>query len=223
MAIIAIIAGMQAEIDAFASGDGQTITHHGLAVRRIARHGHDIVLASAGIGKVNAALATTIVALGFGPQLVMALGTAGSLDADDGEPRWLTGAVQHDYGAARHDGFVAYAAGSVPIGPARAPPFAALPQPAGLGLPQSIIASGDCFVEAPALAANVRAAHGACLIDMETAAIAQAAALLGLPWCGIKAASDGADGSSAETFEANFLATAARAAAAAERAVPLLF
>ncbi len=222
MTVIAIISGMQAEIDAFAPGLGETSDHHGLAVRRLDWHGKTVVLASAGIGKVHAALATTAIAIGFRPGLVLALGTAGSLNASDGAPRWLTGAVQHDYGAARHDGFVTYAAGTLPLGSASAPPFAGLAQPAGLGLAEAIIASGDCFVEAPELAARVRGDHGACLIDMETAAIAQAATLLGLPWAGIKAASDDANAASAETFEANFLATARRAAAAAERAVALL-
>lgn len=229
MTVIAIISGMQAEIDAFAPGVGETGDVHGLAVRRLDWHGRTVVLASAGIGKVHAALATTAIAIAFQPRLVLALGTAGSLNAGDGSgaagdgaPRWLTGAVQHDYGAARQDGFVAYAAGTLPLGPASAPPFAGLPQPAGLGLAEAIIASGDCFVECPTLAARVRGDHGACLIDMETAAIAQAATLLGLPWAGIKAASDDANGASAETFEANFLATARRAAEAAERAVALL-
>jgi adenosylhomocysteine nucleosidase len=57
---------------------------------------------------------------------------------------------------------------------------------------------------------------------METAALAQAAAQLGIPWAGIKATTDDANGESGGDFQAN-LARAARAAAdAAEQVIAIL-
>ncbi|KPF80297.1 hypothetical protein IP88_00580 [alpha proteobacterium AAP81b] len=222
MVAIAIIAGMQGEVDAFAPGLGRVENLHGLEVRQLEWEGVPLVLVSAGIGKVAATLATTAVTIAFAPRLLLALGTAGGLAPGDGAPHWLARAIQHDYGAARGTGFVQYTAGSLPLGEAVAIPFASFAQPAGIDLPEATIASGDCFVESPELSARVRDGLGASLIDMETAAIAQAAARLGLAWCGIKAASDDANHASAGDFESNFRATARRAAAAAERAVPLI-
>jgi nucleoside phosphorylase len=57
---------------------------------------------------------------------------------------------------------------------------------------------------------------------METAAVAQVASLLGLPWCAIKAATDEANTDSASDFHVNLAAAARRAAEAAERAIVLI-
>ena len=57
---------------------------------------------------------------------------------------------------------------------------------------------------------------GATLVDMETAAVAQAAERLGLPWMAIKATTDDANGESAGDFSANLTRAAKRAAEAAE-------
>jgi nucleoside phosphorylase len=92
-------------------------------------------------------------------------------------------------------------------------------QPDGLGLAEAVIASGDCFVECGARASLIRDALGATLVDMETAAVAQVAQILGLPWCAIKAATDEANQDSADDFHANLTAAARRAAEAAERAI----
>jgi adenosylhomocysteine nucleosidase len=92
-----------------------------------------------------------------------------------------------------------------------------MPDP-DLGLPHARIASGDAFVEDPALAARL-VAMGCDLVDMEVAAVAQVAQMLGLPWAAVKAPTDGADGASAGDFNANLKAAAARAARAVEALV----
>ena len=56
---------------------------------------------------------------------------------------------------------------------------------------------------------------------METGALAQVAQRLGLPWAGIKATTDDANGESAGDFQANLLLAARRAAEAAERSIVL--
>ena len=124
--------------------------------------------------------------------------------------------------ARRTDRFAHYDAGHWPIGPDGATAFPAMPQPAGLGLAEAVIASGDCFVECGNRASAIRDALGAQLVDMETAAVAQAAAILGLPWCAIKACTDAADSDSAGSFQDNLAAAANRAARAAEQALALL-
>ena len=150
------------------------------------------------------------------------IGTAGALGLTDGAPHWLRGAIQHDYGAARSEGFAHYEAGSWPIGPEGVSGLIALPQPEGLGLDETVIASGDCFVECEMRAGLIRDTLGATLVDMETAAVAHVAQILGLDWCAIKSATDEANADSAGDFHANLTAAARRAAAAAERAVRLM-
>lgn len=221
--MIGIVTGLAEEADAIAPGLGEAGAMHGVAVRRVMISGYATAIACAGIGKVAAATAATLLATRLDARLLMVVGTAGALAEDvGGAPHWLSAAIQHDYGAARSDRFAHYDAGQWPIGPESVTGFAALAQPAGLGLSEGVIASGDCFVECGDRAGLIRAALGARLVDMETAAVAQAAALLGLPWCAVKAATDEANTDSVGDFHANLAATARRAAAAAEQAIALL-
>lgn len=221
--MIGIVTGLVEEADAIAPGLGEALVIRGLPVRRVRIGGADLAIACAGIGKVAAATAATVLATQCDARLLMVVGTAGALAPGlGGEPHWLTGAIQHDYGAARPDRFAHYDAGQWPIGPESVTAFAALPQPAGLGLAEAVIASGDCFVECGTRAGLIRDALGASLVDMETAAVAQTAALLGLPWCAIKAATDEANTDSAGDFHANLAATARRAAEAAEGCIELV-
>ncbi len=66
------------------------------------------------------------------------------------------------------------------------------------------------------------AALEADVVDMETAAIAQFAATIGVPWAGIKATTDDANHESAGDFHTNLRAAAARAARAMEQLLSLL-
>lgn len=217
-----IITGLPEEADAFAPGLGQRHNHGGVALRRVEWQGVPVVIACAGIGKVAAATAATLLAGEFGATRLMVIGTAGALLPTDGAAHWLKAAIQHDYGAARPDRFAHYEAGSWPIGPDGVSGLIAMPQPDGLGLGEVVIASGDCFVECGTRAGLIREALGATLVDMETAAVAQVAEILGLPWCAIKAATDEANQDSVGDFHANLTAAANRAARAAEEAVRLI-
>jgi adenosylhomocysteine nucleosidase len=149
------------------------------------------------------------------------VGTAGKLSTLPGDCFMITEAVQGDYGAQRPGEFVHYTAGSWPIGPAEVVHFAAHALP-DIGIPSARIVSGDAFVECPDHSAGLRDRLGGDLVDMETAAVAQAAGRLGLPWAAIKATTDDANGESADDFNANLARAAALAAAALERAIALL-
>ena len=220
--MIGVVAGMIEEADALFAGEGAAGHAGGIALRRVDRAG-GVTIACAGIGKVAIASAANLLALRHGARLLMVIGTAGSLVPIDGAPRWLSGAIQHDYGAARSGGdFAHYHPGAWPMGAEEMTGYAAMPQPAGLGLGETVIASGDCFVECADRAGRIRDRLGATLVDMETAAVAQVAALHGLPWCAIKAATDEANADSAAHFHANLMAAARRAADAAQRAIGLM-
>lgn len=156
-----------------------------------------------------------------GADLLMTVGTAGKLSQIEGDCFYLARAIQHDYGARKADTFVHYPPGEWPMGPANVEPYHAMPDP-GTGLPEACITSGDAFIEDAHYAAHLVAALDADVVDMETAAVAQYAGNLGLPWAGIKATTDDANHESAGDFHANLLAASQRAAAGMERLIALL-
>ncbi len=206
-----ILAALAVEADALFAGQGESVAAAPFPARRVG----GVTIVTCGLGKVNAATAAALWTERVQPAALLMSGTCGRLTDIAGDSFWLAQAVQHDYGAARPDGFSVYPAGDWPMGDAADRPFAAMPDP-GLGLPHARIASGDAFVEDPELAARL-IAMGCGLVDMEVAAVAQVAAALGLPWAAVKATTDDANGASAGDFNANLRTAAARAAAAVER------
>ncbi len=186
-----------------------------MPVRKVSLPHAMVTIVTCGLGKVNAALALGRYAAAD-TLLVAMTGTCGRISGIEGEVFWIARAVQHDYGARQPDGLVHYRAGDWPMGEPRDQAFMAMPDP-GLGLPHAAIASGDVFLECPETAGALAQRLDTQLVDMEVAAMAQAAEALGLPWAAIKAVTDGADGESADDFAANLRRAARIAAAAMER------
>ncbi len=212
--LVGIVAALPEEAGAFAPGAG-TDQPGPIPLRRIERGGCIILVATSGIGKVNAAIAATLLA-GQGCELLLVIGTAGLIGPRSEHCFWLSEAVQHDYGARQSSGFVHYSAGAIPIGQQPIASFKAIDDP-GLGLPHARIASGDAFIECADHAQNLAGGLSADLVDMETAAVAQVAAALGLRWAAIKSVTDEANGESAGSFRENLARAAKSSAEAAER------
>jgi adenosylhomocysteine nucleosidase len=207
---ILILAALPEEADAVLPSRGIRSVCGPFAIRTV----DAVAVAICGLGKVNAAMAVGRLATGE-TQLVTMVGTCGRLMPADGDTYWITHAIQHDYGARQASGFVHYRAGDWPMGEAANPAFVAMPDP-GLGLPHARVASGDVFLECPESAAAIAARFDTALVDMEVAAVAQAAEALGLPWAAIKAVTDDADGTSAGDFSANLKRAARKAGEAME-------
>ncbi len=219
---IGIISGVDVEAASFLHDQmGEGEPHHGFAFRTAELADKRIAITCSGIGKVNAAMAATILVEHYKVQLLLVIGTAGKLTDIEGDCFQITEAVQGDYGASRNDGFAYYSAGAWPIGQAHVEPFYAAAMP-DLGLPKIRIITGDCFVESADHGMRLHSHLGGDLIDMETAAVAQAAQRMGLPWAAIKATTDNADGESAGDFQANLKRAAQVAAEAAERMIAAL-
>jgi 5'-methylthioadenosine/S-adenosylhomocysteine nucleosidase len=219
---IGIITGVDVEAAALFPGqsvDGEPL--HGFLVRQVKFAGKEIAITCSGIGKVNAAMAAMMLAEHYQAQLLLVVGTAGKLADIEGDCFQIVEAVQGDYGASRHENFAHYTAGAWPIGEAHVEPFRAKTMPA-IGLQHVRIVSGDCFVENPDHGRRLREALGGDIIDMETAAVAQAAARMDLPWAAIKATTDNADGDSVGDFQSNLKRAARIAAEAAERMIAAL-
>ncbi len=215
MKSLLLLAALPEEADAFRPGEGCIVEGEPMPVRIVETGATRITIVTCGLGKVNAALAVGRYA-NADTALVAMTGTCGRIGAIEGDCFWIAKAIQHDYGARQADSFIHYRAGDWPMGEARDHGFSAIPDP-GLGLPHAAIASGDVFLECPATAEALAERLGTHLVDMEVAAVAQAAEALGLPWAAIKAVTDGADGESVGDFSANLKRAARKAAEAMER------
>ncbi len=218
---ILILAALAEEADAALPGQGTMARAGWMSVRSATAHGHDVRIATTGIGKVNVAAGAALLHARAAADLFLIVGTAGKIGPAPGDCFWLAEAVQHDYGAERPGTFVHYDAGAWPIGPASVTPYAAIADP-GLALPHVRIASGDAFIECPDHARFLSEGLSAGIVDMETGALAQLALRLGIGWGGIKATTDEANDESVGDFQANLRAASARAGAALERLLALL-
>lgn len=214
---VLLLTALPEEADAFLLGQGRVVEGEPVPVRLVETGEVRITIVTCGLGKVNAALAVGRYASSE-TALVAMTGTCGRIGSIQGYRFWIETAIQHDYGARKTAGFVHYRAGDWPMGDARDHAFVAMSDP-GLGLPHASIASGDVFLECPETAEALAERLGTHLVDMEVAAVAQAAEALGLPWAAIKAVTDSADGESAGDFSTNLKRAARKAAEAMEKLV----
>ncbi|MFK8251489.1 5'-methylthioadenosine/adenosylhomocysteine nucleosidase [Ancylobacter terrae] len=228
------LAGLTAALDADA-----TSTAAGMRFHAGRLDGHDVVLAQAGMGKVNAAIAATLLIERFGARAVVFSGVAGGLDPAlaIGDVVLAEHVIQHDAGYSTPSGFVTYQAGHLPFfNPADGlglPADAALLARAGAalqglelaplshaaggtGAPPRLVTgqvlTGDYFVNSEAVREALFARFGAQAVEMEGAAMAQACAAFGVPWLVIRALSDLAGAQSHLDFHA-FGAEVARSSA----------
>ena len=164
---------------------------------------HDIVAVRSGIGKVNAAVCTQILATYFHVDHIINTGVAGSLknEINIGDVVISTDALQHDMDAT---GF-GYEPGVIPrmkvsdfIADENLRKLAVKAcREAGLqiGVHEGRIVSGDQFISDHAVKERIVKQFGGYCTEMEGAAIAQAAYLNDIPFLIIRAISDKADGS----------------------------
>lgn len=166
-------------------------------------YGKDCVIVKSGVGKVNAALCTQILADFYSPDVLINTGVAGSLDAqiNIGDIVVSEDAVQHDMDAS--------AVGD-PVG--QVPRMNVLAFPADPALVKKAaeanrkanpdiqtftgrIASGDQFISGGEKKKQIQENFHARCTEMEGAAIAHGAYLNKIPYVILRAISDKADGS----------------------------
>ncbi|HEY3951380.1 5'-methylthioadenosine/S-adenosylhomocysteine nucleosidase [Phenylobacterium sp.] len=182
-------------------------THGPTHVWTGAHHGEGLVLAQAGIGKVNAAAAATLLLSAFDAKTLIFCGVAGGLD-----PALPVGALLladalaiHDYGVMAGGRLTSTASGVIPLGA----PALERPQP----VPAQVVAvltrlaarigpraehpvrlggviTADYFLNCAATRADLFARFAAQAIDMESGAVAQVAAAWATPLYVIRTLSD---------------------------------
>jgi adenosylhomocysteine nucleosidase len=211
--------------------------------------GRAVVVAEAGIGKVNTAAVAALLALRFEAKTLVFSGVAGGLDPElaIGDVVVATRAIQHDCGVIENERLQPYQAGHVPffnptpeLGHAVDPDLLArvqarleglelapLSAAAGGGgwrprLVYGTILAGDQFIHCEATRERLHREFEAQAVAMEGAALAQVGERLGLPWLEIRALSDLAGQDSRFDF-AKFVEEVARSSALIlRRLLPIL-
>jgi adenosylhomocysteine nucleosidase len=211
--------------------------------------GRDLVVAEAGIGKVNTAMVATLLVSGFGVDLLVFSGVAGGLDPalTIGDLVIAERAIQHDAGVIEDGRLRAYQAGHVPffnptdqlgyqadpalLSSIRAaleglelPPLSGAA--GGEGRPPNLaygtILAGDQYIHCEATRERLHRDFGGTAVAMEGAAMAQVAERAGVQWLEIRALSDLAGKDSRFDFAAFVDQVAASSFVVLQRLLPVL-
>ncbi len=176
-----------------------------------------VVLAAAGMGKVNTGLVATLLADRFRCHTIVFTGVAGGLDPQMqiGDIVVADRVVQHDFGVIEDERLAPYQPGHVPfINPTarfgylvepelidrvkrRLEGFTLPPLPAaagGTGAPARIsygtVLTGDQYVHCESTRTRLHNEFGGLAIEMEGGALAQVCEAFDIPWLVIRAVSD---------------------------------
>lgn len=215
-----IIGAMDEEIELLKQSMKQSVEHHIANALFIEGSIGDkqVVLVKSGIGKVNAAMTTTILMERFQPDYIINTGSAGGFEKslEVGDVVISKEVVHHDVDVTAFD----YAYGQVPGLPAALESDTSLIKRTESALKQldighqiGLIATGDVFMSDPVLVQKTREKFPLMLAaEMEAAAIAQVSYQYDVPFVVIRALSDIAGKESSTSFDA-FLQQAAENAA----------
>jgi adenosylhomocysteine nucleosidase len=222
---IAVLTAIPEEIAAFGAHLVETgrETVAGISIHHGTLDGRAVVLAESGIGKVNGALAATVLFDRFRCGGIIFSGVAGGLDPDlaVGDLVIATEVIQHDYGAMVQGALEVYRAGALPFPQFRGelslkanPALIATARTALTGARFGTILTGDSYLGCGRTRERLFSSFGGKAVDMESGAVAQVAEAFGVPWLIIRALSDLAGEDSQLDFQV-FAAQAAKTAAAA--------
>ena len=204
----------------------------GHAFHRVTIDGVDCIVGQSGIGKVNMAVATTLMMENYHPDILINAGVGGAIDPSlqIADVVISDTMVCSDYGRITDGKMVVYQPGGDPFPGAdetRGYPIPAdLKQKITHGLQGEkftwgTIATGDVFVNCPKHVAWLRDELGASAVAMEGVAMAQVAEKYGVPSLEIRAFSDTAEGDSTVEFDQSLPLAAANAAQMCRRVVTL--
>lgn len=209
--------------------------------------GNSVVLAQAGMGKVNAAIASTLLIERFQVRTLLFSGIAGGLDPalSIGDVVIADHVVQHDAGFTGPDGFKVYQAGHLPffrpyeglgheadaellrraqaaLADLALAPLSANPDGSPPRLHIGRVLTGDQFVNSETLRVRLFEELGGAAVEMEGAAMAQVCEAFSVPWLVIRALSDLAGAQSHFDFATFIDEVAMSSALIVRRLLPVL-
>jgi adenosylhomocysteine nucleosidase len=222
---VAVLTAIPEEIAAFGAHLVETgrETVAGMSIHHGTLDGRAVVLAESGIGKVNGALAATVLFDRFRCGGIIFSGVAGGLDRAlaVGDLVIAAEVIQHDYGAMVQGALEVYRAGALPFPQFRGelslkanPALIAAARGALADAHFGTILTGDSYLGCGQTRERLFSSFGGKAVDMESGAVAQVAEAFGAPWLIIRALSDLAGEDSQLDFQV-FAAQAAKTAAAA--------
>ena len=177
--------------------------------------GKDVVIARAGVGKVNAAVCAQTMALIYEPELIINSGVSGALSPDlrVGDVVIGTDVVQHDVDTTAmgdEPGFVSTVDRlSFPLDNFASTAIAAAAEELGIRAVRGRIASGDQFVASTERKEEIVRLFSAVTCEMEAGAIAHVCFLNRVPCAVIRCISDGGNEEAPMSYE-EFLPLAAK-------------
>ena len=178
---------------------------------------HDLVVVECGIGKVNAAMVSTLLVKVFGCEMLIFSGVAGGIDPEMEIGEVIVGKslIQYDYGALNDGKFQVFRAGNIPMGQQKNelefvidPKIkkkinAVLPD-----VKMGTILTGDVFLQCGETRKALFERFGAQAIEMEGGAVAQVAEQFEIPALVVRCLSDLA-GANGQKLHSAFLKKAA--------------
>lgn len=171
-------------------------------------HGHEIVLVKCGIGKVASAVATTMIIDKFDPDFVVNTGSAGGFDKElnIGDIVISDAVTHHDVDLTVFGYMLGQCAGMPENYVCNEQLIKAAEKSAkqieGVKVKRGLVCSGDSFVGSDELAlATQKRFPSMIAVEMEGAAIAQTAYLMGIPFLVIRSLSDIAGKTSTVSFQ----------------------
>ncbi|MBF7074932.1 5'-methylthioadenosine/adenosylhomocysteine nucleosidase [Glaciecola sp. MH2013] len=172
-------------------------------------HGKEVVIVKCGIGKVAAAIATTLIIDKFSPDYVVNTGSAGGFDKElnIGDLVISQSVTHHDVDITHFGYALGQCAGMPETYVCNESLIAAAEASAskisGIKTKSGLVCTGDSFIGSDEAASDLQAKFPQMTaVEMEGAAIAQTAYLLGIPFLVIRSLSDIAGKTSTVSFEA---------------------
>ena len=195
---IGILAAISEEVRPFDGRKDSGLELAGRPLYYIPHPIHHVILAIGGLGKVNSAVMSVLMIREQSVELIIVSGIAGALDPRLHQEQVFFGErlIQHDYGSKLDGEISVYPAGSVPLGSRKDPAIRIDPGISCLlrsKLPElkpAMILSGDVFLQCRKTRERLQREFKAELVDMESAAAAQAADLFRVPVLAVRAVSD---------------------------------
>jgi adenosylhomocysteine nucleosidase len=216
--------------------DSREVNVRGYVFRVGTLDGRSIVVGRSGVGKVNAAIITTLMIGDFKPRVVLFSGTAGAIDPAlrPGDVVIGTSVAQHDAGSQTADGIRLRGLRNAVTGeldpllvPAPEPLLSLARRSAKeLRLPstridnedhlprivEGVIVTGDVFVSDEVRRETLRSTLGATAVEMEGAAVVQTCRQFGVSCLVVRGITDRADGQAQDSYD-RFIAAASEHAA----------
>ena len=213
---IAIMGAMDEEISLLVDAlkNKKELKKGGITFYKGVLRGQKVIILKAGIGKVNAAYSTAMVAANFKLEALIFTGVAGGLhpDIEPGDIVISENLIQYDFGELKNGAFETWPTRNLAQHNEKNPLYLSVDpnllsqsrkvsqyislKPFGGRVPQffmGTIATGDTFVSDPSKAKVLYSDFKAIATEMEGAAVAQICTMLELPYMVIRSCSDNAN------------------------------